>query len=277
MVLQYFSRAAIFALAFASSSYGEKLPLYELGVGIGGLRIPHYLGAEQNHNILAPTPYLIYRGERLRLDRSGLRTFLVDEERFDFSISAGFSLPVDSDDNRARSGMPDLDLLLEVGPTLRYTPWSSPDGDRILRLDLPVRGALSADGLDMDYQGLTSSPTINYFRTSDDWNWTASYSAIFGDSDYHSYFYDVGTDYVTPQRDFHRAEAGYTGSRFSLSATRHYPNWFVGGYVRYYSQHGAANRDSPLMKQNGNVSAGLIVAWLFKKSKTMVESEPEFE
>lgn len=234
-------------------------------------------GAEQNHNILAPTPYLIYRGDRLRLDRSGLRTFLVDEERFDFNISANFSLPVDSDDNRARSGMPDLDLLLEVGPTLRYTPWSSSDGDRMLRLDLPVRGAFSADGLDLDYQGLTSSPTINYFSTSESWNWTASYSAIFSDRDYHSYFYDVDSPYVTLQRDFHRSEAGYTASRFSLSATRHYPNWFLGGYLRYYSQHGAANRDSPLMKQNGNISAGFIVAWLFKKSERMVESEPEFE
>lgn len=271
--LQPISRAAILALAFTSPSYGEELPLYELGVGIGGLSIPHYLGAEQNHNLVAPTPYLIYRGEHLRFDRSGLRTFLVDEERFDFNISAGVNLPVDSDDNRARRGMPDLDLLLEIGPTMRYTPWQSSDDESQLRVDLPLRVAFSADGLSLDHEGLTTNPSVNYFDTFKDWNWTASYSVIFSDRDYHSYFYDVDTADVTPQRHFYRSDAGYTASRFSLSATRHYPNWFVGGYVRYYSQHGAANRDSPLMKQNGNISAGFIVAWLFKKSETMVDRD----
>lgn len=274
---QQFSRAAILALAFASPGYGEKLPLYEIGIGVSGLSMPHYPGAEQNHNLVLPTPYPIYRGKYLRLDRSGLRTFLVDEERFDFSVSVGASLPVASEDNRAREGMPDLDLLLEIGPTMRYTPWRSSNGRSQLRFDLPLRGAFSADGLNPDYQGLTSSPSVNYFSNFRDWNWTASYSAVFSDRDYHSYFYDVDPAYVTPARDFHRSDAGYTASRFSLSAARSFPDWFVGAYLRYYSQHGAANQDSPLMKQNGNISAGFMVAWLFKRSKTMVDRDPELE
>ncbi len=220
-------------------------------------------------------PYFIYRGEYLRFDRTGLSAFLVDDERFEVNVSVNASLPVDSDDNRARRGMPDLDLLLEAGPTLRYTPWRSRSGDTKLRLDLPLRGAFSADGLKLDYQGLTGSPTVAFFSRFREWHWTASYSAIFSDRDYHSYFYDVDSEYVTPQRHHHRSDAGYTASRFSLSVARHYPNWFVGAYVRYYSQHGAANRDSPLLKRDNNASAGFIVAWLFGKSETLVDQDLE--
>lgn len=265
----------LLALGWFSSGQGEELPLYELGVGIAGLKTAHYLGADQDHNLLAPVPYLIYRGEYIRFDRSGLKTYLVDEDRFDLNISANVTLPVDSKDSRARRGMEDLDLLLEVGPTLRYTAWKSLDGDSQLRLDLPLRGAFAVDGLDLEYQGLSASPGFVYFSKFRQWDWTASYSAIFSDDRYHGYFYNIDAPYATAQRQEYSADAGYTASRFSLSATRHYPNWFVGGFVRYYSLHGAANEDSDLVRQKGNLTAGFMVAWLFKKSATTVIRDPE--
>ena len=254
---------------------GEELPLYEIGVGPAGISTPHYLGADQNHNLLGPIPYLVYRGEHLRIDRSGVKTFLVDEERFDFNISAGASLPVDSDDNRARRGMADLDLLLEIGPTLRYTPWQSADGARQLRLDLPLRGACSSDGLDVDYQGLASSPGVTYFSTLGEWRWAASYAALFGDRRYHGHVYDVDPAEATAWRPAYRASAGYTASRVTLSATRHYRHWYLGGYLRYHSLHGAANDESPLVRQRGNLSAGFLAIWFFKQSETRVSRHPE--
>lgn len=256
-------------------AWGDELPLYELGIGPAGISTPHYLGANQNHNLLGPIPYLVYRGEHLRIDRSGVKTFLVDEERFDLNISAGASLPVDSDDNRARRGMDDLDLLLEIGPTLRYTPWQSADGARQLRLDLPLRGAFSADGLDLDYQGLASSPGVTYFGALGEWRWAASYAALFGDRRYHGYVYDVEVADATAWRPAYRASAGYTASRMTLSATRHYRHWYLGGYLRYHSLHGAANDDSPLVRSQGNLSAGFLAIWFFKQSEARVSRHPE--
>src|SRR5690606_919112 len=55
-------------------AWGDELPLYELGIGPAGISTPHYLGANQNHNLLGPIPYLVYRGEHLRIDRSGVKT-----------------------------------------------------------------------------------------------------------------------------------------------------------------------------------------------------------
>lgn len=267
--------AAIVVLVGIRPVFADELPLYELGVGIGGLITPHYLGAAQDHYLLAPIPYIIYRGKWLRADNSGIKTFLVDKKRFDLNISFSASLPVNSSDDKARHGMPDLDWILQIGPTLRYTAWRSHDGDKRLRLDLPVRAAFSTTGLNLDYQGLTVSPGIVYFSKIKNWNCTASYAAIFGNRRYHGYFYDVDPAFATAQRPQYRARAGYTASRFTLSATRRYGNWIIGGFVRYYSLLGAANEASPLVKKDGNLSAGFMLVWLFKQSKTTVTRDPE--
>lgn len=255
----------------------EAMPLYELGIGMAGLHSPHYLGSAQHHNLLTPVPYLVYRGERLRVDRSGVKTFLIDEGRLDINISLNGSLPVDSDDNRARRGMPDLDPMGEIGPTVRYTLWEGRSGQRQLRLDLPVRAAITADGFDLDYRGLSSSPGVAFYSTVYDWRWSASYAAIFSDRSYHGYFYDVDTPYVTPQRGHYRAKSGYTASRLSVSTTHYFDNWFLGAFVSYYSLHGAANENSPLVHERGQFSAGLMATWFFKKSSTLVSRQPEAE
>lgn len=278
MKIQGFFSILIWGLGAALSTQALEQPLYELGIGLGGLKSPHYLGADQHHNLVAPVPFLIYRGDRLRFDRSGLKAYLVDERRWDFNISVAAALPVDSDDNRARRGMDDLDPMLEIGPTLRYTLWHNPDNFNMLRLDLPLRATITSDfNLNVNYRGLTSSPGLIYYSRYRDWNWSASTAAIFGDRDYHGYFYDVDERFVTPRRQQYRADAGYTGARVSLATTRYFDNWFVGAYVRYYSMHGAANEDSPLMRQRNNFSAGLMFAWLFKQSSTMVDRPPDHD
>ena len=102
----------VLSLSFSSLSAAEELPLYELGIGAGSYHSPHYLGADQDFSLLLPVPYFVYRGKYVRTDRSGIKTILFDNNRFDLSISLGGGLPVDSEDNRAREGVPDLDLLL---------------------------------------------------------------------------------------------------------------------------------------------------------------------
>jgi MipA family protein len=44
------------------SLQASKQPLWEVGVGLGGLRAPVYIGSPQNAQRLLPLPYLVYRG-----------------------------------------------------------------------------------------------------------------------------------------------------------------------------------------------------------------------
>jgi hypothetical protein len=50
----------------------EELPLWEAGVGVAGLSIPDYRGSDERHGYLLPLPYLVYRGDILRMDRKGM-------------------------------------------------------------------------------------------------------------------------------------------------------------------------------------------------------------
>ncbi|MCK6435001.1 MAG: MipA/OmpV family protein, partial [Aquabacterium sp.] len=48
--------------AMALGTAAHAAPLWELGIGAGMLRLPHYRGSDQSHLWLLPVPYVAYRG-----------------------------------------------------------------------------------------------------------------------------------------------------------------------------------------------------------------------
>ena len=80
----------------------ELYPLWELGAGIGGLTLPDYRGSDEQRNLLFPIPYLIYRGEILKVDRERIRGLLVKTETVELNFSLNGSPPVKSNNNKAR-------------------------------------------------------------------------------------------------------------------------------------------------------------------------------
>jgi len=83
---------------------------------------------DQSSPYAIPFPYLVYRGTFLKADRNGIRGTFFDSDRIELSLSLSASLPVNSDDNRARQGMPDLQPTVEFGPSLDLTLWRTPPG-----------------------------------------------------------------------------------------------------------------------------------------------------
>ena len=138
---------------------GEK-PLWELGVGVTALYFPDYPGSDQSSAYGLPFPYFVYRGDFFKADRDGIRGVFVDSHRIELNLSVGASLPVNSDQNRARQGMPDLQPTVEIGPALDIHLWRT--GDRRYKLDLrlPVRIAVTVSG-GMEDIGWVFSPRIN--------------------------------------------------------------------------------------------------------------------
>ena len=86
----------------------DALPLWEVGLGGGALRIPDYRGAQDAH--VYPYPFAIpfYRGKYLRSDEQGVRGELLMSKRIKFDFSVDGNVPVKSSDATARQGMPDL-------------------------------------------------------------------------------------------------------------------------------------------------------------------------
>jgi hypothetical protein len=68
-----------------------------------------------------------------------LRGELFDREYAELSLSVNATIPVNSEDNDARSGMPDLKPTLELGPSLELHLWRSADNATRLDLVMPLR------------------------------------------------------------------------------------------------------------------------------------------
>ena len=264
--LQYILVAFTISLPLAiHAKDGDEKPQWEFGVGLGGLSLPHYRGSDQRDEYFAPVPYVRYRGNKLKVDREGGRYYFVDAETFKLDLSAAFSLPVDSDDNRARQGMPDLDAILEVGPRMQWFLWESADRRLRFRAAAPVRLAVNLS--DAGNEGWFFAPylQLRYYSTME----TAfSVGPMWASEKFHDYYYQVDNQYATVGRPAYDAKAGYSGFRFTLTnsqrISKHY--WW-GGFVRYDLLSGAEFEDSPLVKQKDALMLGFAISYIFNPVK----------
>jgi len=247
-------------------------PLWELGLGAGVLRYPHYRGSKESETLVIPIPYVIYRGEILQFDRDGLRGLVFRSERVELDISLDGVFPV-NDNNNARAGMEDLRPILEVGPSINITLWDEGDGLRQLLLRLPWRAAVSvASGPRFDYEGWTVAPNLywvdNAAGFSGQWRRTASIGPVFADSRYHDYFYTVRSDdVITGEREGFSAGGGYSGSRVSLASSRRFGPIWLGAFARYERLDGARFRASPLVERDDAWLLGVGLSWVFAETR----------
>jgi len=94
----------LFYTASADAADAEK-PLWAAGIAVGAATLPHYMGSDERYTFAAPIPYIIYRGERVKIGREGITTELFGRHNLTLDASLGIGLPV-RNSNRARAGMP---------------------------------------------------------------------------------------------------------------------------------------------------------------------------
>lgn len=269
-----FATLLLAGLSAGHACAAEK-PLWELGAGVSALSFPDYRGSDQSSLYAIPFPYLVYRGEFLKADRNGIRGTFFGSDRIELNLSVGASLPVNSDDNHARQGMPDLQPTVELGPSLDLNLWRTPDRRTRLDLRLPVRTAVTVkDG--MDDIGWVFSPRLNLDITDvaglDGWNLGLLAGPLYGSERNHDYFYSVAPQYATADRTAFDAKGGYAGSQFLMSVSKRYPKYWLGAFARWDSLKDAVFADSPLVKSENYFAAGVGIAWILGESSTRVEA-----
>lgn len=266
------AEAAVASTGQAPQMKKDGLPLWELGLGLAVLNSPHYRGADHGRSLVLPLPYVIYRGDKLRVSREGVSGTLFRLQRLHLEMSLSASTPVGSEGNKARQGMPDLDPSFEIGPSLhldlREAAGLMPD----ISLQMPVRGVLTvardfsqvenigwvaAPGLKLRWQG------VDGFRA---WRVGTSLGPLFADRSYHDYYYSVAPAYATSTRPAYRAGAGYSGLRLAGSMTKRFSKIWAGAFFRYDDLSGVVFDDSPLMRQKHAFIGGLGLAWVFAES-----------
>jgi outer membrane scaffolding protein for murein synthesis (MipA/OmpV family) len=257
------------ALALAGNARADQ-PLWEAGLGLGVLRLPHYRGSDQSHTWVLPVPYLVYRGDLLRADRDGARARLFNDERFDVDVSVAATAPTRSEDNRARAGMPDLAPTVEVGPNINYT--LSRGDDWKLQARLPIRAAFTIEA-GPDMIGWMATPNLNLDLRRQGWNVGLLTGPIFGTRRINAYFFDVAPEFATAERPAYQSRGGYAGWRLLGAVSRRFANYWVGGYISGDSVRNARFHDSPLVRQRETVAFGIALSWVFAESDQRVPDE----
>lgn len=268
--------AIMLGMAVAPVALAKDLPLWELGLGAAGLWFPDYRGSDETRGYLLPLPYVVYRGEFLKADRNGIRGMLFNTDRLDLNISLNASQPVSSDRNDARSNMPDLKPSLEIGPSLDITLWRTADRRTKLDLRLPVRAAFSIESSPRSL-GWVASPRLNLdvadVAGQSGWNLGLLGGPIYATRRQHEYFYSVSPEFATPKRPAYSAPGGYSGTHLLAALSKRFPGYWVGGFVRYDTLKNAAFEDSPLVRRDSSVFAGVAIAWILGESSTKVDAD----
>jgi outer membrane protein len=268
--------AIISALLHSNAGYGGETlrPLWEAGAGVAVLSIPDYRGASEQRSYVLPIPYVVYRGEVLQIDREKVRGLMFKTEHWELDMSLNGSVPVRSKDNSARTGMPNLDPTLELGPQLNYLFL---DNDHYrLQLHAPVRSVEAVDHGHFHNVGWLVNPMLNLdikdIGPDRGWNLGVSGGPLWADARYHNYFYGVNPAYATTDRPAYMGHGGYSGMRFVISMSKRYPKLWVGGFMQANDLHGTAFEDSPLLKRKSAYMAGFAVSWIFGQSDKLVLS-----
>jgi outer membrane scaffolding protein for murein synthesis (MipA/OmpV family) len=266
---------SVFGAGFPEAAPAGHLPLWELGIGVGALNTPPYRGSASEVGFALPFPYAIYRGDFLQVDREeGVRGELFESERLRFDLSLAGNVPVRDTDEGARSGMPGLDPLAEIGAEATVSLWRAAGRDHEFSFVVPFRLVYSVGDPLLAFQGLTLSPYLNYrIRGEHEASLTRyniSIGPIFASNRYHEYFYEVTPEYATPRRPVYDAHGGYSGSRVTLSATRYFRDYTIGAFARYDSLDGAVFADSPLVETSDYFIFGVVFAWILGRSETRV-------
>ena len=260
------------SILIASPAIAEQVPQWEIGAGVAYIDFPNYRGSMERHKYVLPMPYVIYRGDRLKSDDKGVRELLLHTETAEVNLSVNGSVPVRND--AARQGMPDLAPTFEIGPALNISLYKLEVNHAQLELRLPIRLVIATDFSFIRDTGLIFQPQLNldvqniFEQTG--WNFGVGAGPIFADRRYSQYYYSVDPQYARPDRPAYTASGGFAGSQFVAALSKRFPNFWIGGFVKWDMLQGASFEGSPLVKRKSSGTAGFGIAWVLEESSIKV-------
>ncbi len=253
-------------------------PLYEMGIGFLKVSFPDYPGASHSRAIDLPFPSLTYRGEILRSKADeGVRGRFFNSSLLELDFSADGSLPSDVSDNKVREGMPDLDTVLELGPSLIVHLKQPTLSNRLqIDLNLPLRYVFSTDLNKAHQLGATLNPFLTFqiedlFHDEDLFQFTIG--AKYASEGLQDYYYQIDAPYQTPTRPAYDAQPGMMEQSMSLllyqPITAIKGLWLFGGMIRTSYQN-AVNRQSTLLAEDVTTSFALGIYYNFHRSPIII-------
>jgi outer membrane protein len=265
-------------IAHAQSDSEEAQPLWEFRFAAFGRYAPAYPGASKQDLTLLPLPYPVYRGPRLRFGEDFDRFAegrVVRRRRVRLNVNFNVNFGEDSEELGVRTGMPDLDLMLEIGPELEINLNNRDPADGALFLALQARAGISFDGTDSSGRGYVVTPQLEYqldqaFGSRNDliFRWSPTWAT----EDYADYYYEVPAEFSTPSRPAFDAASGYIGSELRIGLERQINERLrFDSSIRLWVNNGAENRASPLFEDDHGLGVQAAFIWTLGASERREE------
>jgi len=255
----------IMLVTAAASAHADEQskPKWEAGIGLGAVSLPQYMGSDERYTLAIPIPYLIYRGERVKVDRNGIRAELFGLKQLTLDASFGAGLPV-RNSNRARAGMPDLKFNFQLGPRLNWHMTETDHAD--LKLRLPWRGIIDVSGTTL---GWLIEPDVQWrWHPTDKLNLRLNAGALYASRRFNDVYYSVDPQFVTPTRAAYRAGGGLHS--LSAAATMSYgitDNLRLFGTLRYRNLSPGVVAASPLVRDRNYLIVAAGFTWSIWQSE----------
>ncbi|OGS97476.1 MAG: hypothetical protein A3H31_02420 [Gallionellales bacterium RIFCSPLOWO2_02_FULL_57_47] len=267
--------AAALTMLIVPSVLASQVPLWEAGAGAAFIDFPHYRGSNERTRYVLPMPYVIYRGDFLKIDRARVRGQIFQSDKVELDVSVNGSVPVSN--NGARQGMPNLDPTFEIGPSLNIMLYETESNQAQVELRLPLRATIASDFSYLRDVGWIFQPLLNldvqdvFGQTG--WSLGTAIGPVFTDRRYNQYFYGIDAQYSRPDRSAYSAHGGYAGTQFVVAMTKRFPTFWTSGFMKLDTLRGAAFEASPLVRTRQYATVGFAITWIFAESSTRVEEE----
>ncbi len=263
-------------LASIAIAENRELSLWEFGVGALPFRTDNYRGSPQNKWYLFPLVSYTYRGENVEAENGYVRGHILRAGNLTLDLSFSLGLNVNSDADRLRSGMKDLDPTIELGPMVRYYLWRSKDNNQFLNLEMPYRAVYTTNLTYLDHVGYYSIPYLNYLTRARSatagWATELSVGPQYGSGNFHNHFYGVTSGEATATRQAYRGRRGYSGVSGSVVLSKRLGQVLILPFLRYDYLDGAVYQDSPLFKNRHYTFFGVGLIWYFARSDRAQEA-----
>jgi len=254
----------------------EPLPLWELGlVGIAAYQ-PAYPGSDQDFARFRVLPFGIYRGSLIRADGNGIGLRAFRSPRFEWDVSGSGSFGSSANRVRARTGMPSIGTMVEIGPAAKINLGDLVDDKReprLTQLELPVRAVFDVSH-HFEHRGYTFEPRLIHTAwTGPQFALVVSASALVGDRTLNHLYYGVDAPYATAGRPAYDARAGLIAWRLNASLRhRISPTLRLAYFAQLETVRGAANEASPLVRSKQDAGVGVSLIWgVWHSSESGVE------
>ena len=273
VIILLFAGALLLSHNVALANNSQK-PLWELGVLGGYVSWPHYMGSDQRYSLPVAIPYVVYRGERLRVNRDGVRGLLWSGSRFALDLGLSFNPMVKSADSKARAGLPDLELSGEIGPRLLMLIYrSESEWQTVFRIPYRFVGDIKGSS-----SGWTMEPNILISSNADigGVGGYLNFGLLYGSQKYNDTYYGVANIYQTSDRPAYTAPEGlhslFTTIGLKFRATQ---DLSMGFYAKSRFLDVGVLKESPLVREPNDYSLGLWLAWsLWEHKQKASDGDP---